>query len=157
MEKASVKQEKAKAAIGIGHAWENKAFDNQDDPALLNQALESYKKAEELGATSPDAKSHLAYEAMLGSARVLTQLGKLAEAKAVYEKVIAERPYHEEKMDEVSDEQWMQWPSLSREDKSRLVRKSLKDMQAVASFQSLAKSRLEKLEVLIRETEQKAQ
>lgn len=78
--------DRARAAMAIGVTYENEAFVKQDD-SLLEQAVEHYRKASDLG-----AGSYVRYQAMLAEARVLARSPKTrGEAEKLLEDVIRNR------------------------------------------------------------------
>jgi tetratricopeptide (TPR) repeat protein len=79
-------EDAARGKLAIGACYENQAF-VQDDKALLDQALEAFRKAQELGGSS-----YVAFQAMIAEARVLGRDPQTAgQAVALLEKVIEQR------------------------------------------------------------------
>lgn len=145
IQKSRSSEDKAMAQVGIGYAIENKAFMQNDDHAVLQKALEAYKKAEELGVDENGSRTYLAYQAKLARGRVLNQLGQNDKAIAVLEEVKEERPYFEQNLDEISDGSWQQFMNMDRDEKSKLMRRTLLEYKGASSFEQRAEELIERI------------
>jgi len=141
IQKSPTPSDKTKGRVAIAYAIENKTFDQNLGNEGLDQAREAYAKA---GKHAP-VESYLKYQAMLGEGRVLTQMGRLDEAEKVYQAVEKARPFHE---DEEIQNDWnlAGWGAMSRMEKAETIRRMLIASKANASFENLAKEKLEEIE-----------
>jgi tetratricopeptide (TPR) repeat protein len=144
---SSTDEQKAKGKIAIGDMLSNQAFDSGgNDKPLLEKAQQVYAEAEKLGILPDNKKSYLHYQALMGTGRVLTQAGDLAGAKKVYERVVQERPFFDEKLTTLTLADMGEWEKTSRGDKAKLLRKNLMEAKAIGSFQKTAERHLEEID-----------
>lgn len=150
-EKAQNRDEEANAQLALAYALENKAFHEGGAAETLKEALETYEKAESLGAVKSGLLLYTGAEAILGQARIQEQLGNLKAAKDLYTKLQEKRAFYEEDLEAEEDPDMSQWNKLSREEKARFVRKQfllMKSMQSYEKTAENAKKRLEAKEAL---------
>jgi tetratricopeptide (TPR) repeat protein len=146
VQKSRDDEQKAKGKVAIGDTLSNQAFDAGDKGApILEKAKQAYAEAEKLGVLPTGKKSYLHYQAAMGSARVLTQAGDLAGAKQIYETVIKERPFYDEKLTSSTLEDMGAWAKADRSAKAILLRKSLLESRAASGFEKTAERRLEEV------------
>jgi len=138
-------EQKAKAKIAIGDTLCNQAFDS-GDKSLLENAKQAYAEAGKLGMLPNGKGSYLHYQALMGTAQVQTRMGDLAGAKTVYEGIIKDRPFLDEKLTTATLENMSGWEKMSRADKTVLLRKTLIESKMFGSFQKTAEQRLEEVE-----------
>lgn len=138
-------EEKAQGYLGVGDTLANQAFYDNRNRDLLEKAKAAYEQAEKM-AILPDGKgSYVSGEAAMGKARAMLMLGELDDARKVYEKIIQERRFYDEPVQEITGKDVANWQELSRTERTRLVRQDTMKRKSFSSFQDQAERRLEEM------------
>lgn len=132
---------KAKGNIAIAYAKESKYFLFPEDNALCDQAMEYYERARDLAKEKDGSSSYLAFQAMLGMARLAALQGDTAKAESIYRSILKDRALPDSlKVAERKDGKEVD--PEDREARLREIRDEIRKVRAQFSFEESARSGL---------------
>lgn len=132
---------KAKGNIAIAYSKESKYFLFPEDRALYDQAMEYYTRARDLAKAKDGNPSYLAYQAMLGMARLTALKGDTAQAESIYRSILKDRPLPDSlKVAETEEEKEID--PEDREARLKEIRNEIRKVRAQFSFDEAARSSL---------------
>lgn len=139
---ASDNEERARGEIALAYAYENQAFfptsGTLEARSLVDQAIDHYKKAEQLAETQAP---YLYYYAMLGEARCNEVIGANDKATQLYNKVLNDRPVPKPEATPAVKE--VQDPQTNM---ANILRGRIKDAESQIQLAATARQRLDRLQ-----------